>query len=54
MLENGGKVLRTGDNAPRIGDKLVPIGDNGESQNSHVVTATTTSLVVTIPTQAIE
>lgn len=50
----GGKVLGNGDNGLSIGGKLVQIGDNGESPISHVVTATTTSLVVTIPTQAIE
>ncbi|MEZ7172743.1 hypothetical protein [Sporosarcina sp. OR05] len=50
----GGKVLGNGDNGLSIGGKLVQIGDNGESRTSHVVTATTTSLVVTIPTQAIE
>lgn len=47
-------MLGNGDNGLSIGDKLVQIGDNEESRNSHVFAATTTSLVVTIPTQAIE
>ncbi|MHC8514555.1 hypothetical protein [Sporosarcina sp. ITBMC105] len=50
----GGKVLGNGGNGSRIGGKVFGNGDNGESRTSHVVTATTTSLVVTIPTQAIE